>query len=166
VALTVPPTVPPSGTLPVSVAVTNNFAGHSIPSGVSFSREMWIELVVKDAAGHDVQVSGRLDANGDLPSDPDLAIFHAILRDANGNRTFFTFRAKSIDARSLIRYAETRTASYAVTVPPGTPGPLTVDATLHFRPVSPALVRSLQLDRLLPIQVFDMWTGEASVAVP
>jgi hypothetical protein len=121
---------------------------------------------VKDAAGADVHASGRLDANGDLPNDPDLAIFHSILRDVNGNRTFFTFRAKTIDATRLIKYGETHTASYSIAVPPGTPGPLTVDAKLHFRPVSPTLVRSLHLERLLPIQIFDMWTDTATVAFP
>jgi hypothetical protein len=163
--LSAPAAVTPGGMLALSVAVTNSFTGHSIPSGVSFAREMWIELVVKDATGADVHVSGRPAANGDLPSDPDLATFGAIMRDSNGDRTFFTFRAASIDESKLIPDGATRVASYSFQVPAGTPGPLTVDATLRFRPVPPSMVRDLDLDRLLPIEIFDMWTAQQNVAV-
>ena len=163
--LNAPPAVSAGGTLSVNVAVTNSFTGHSIPSGVSFAREMWIQLEVKDANGADVHVSGRPVANGDLPNDPDLAYFGSILKDANGDRTFFTFRAASIDESKLIPDGATRVSNYSIAIPLATPGPLTVDATLRFRPVPPSLVRDLDLERLLPIEIFDMWTSEATVAV-
>lgn len=163
--LNAPASVPAGGTLAVNVVVLNSFTGHSIPSGVSFAREMWIELVVKDATGSEVHVSGRPEANGDLPSDPDLATFGAVMRDANGDRTFFTFRAASIDDSGLLEDGATRVVSYSIPLPPAAPGPLTVDATLRFRPVSPSMVRSLDLERLLPIEIFDMWTGQKTVVV-
>lgn len=164
VDLHVPPTVPPSSALTVQMDLTNAFTGHSVPSGVAFAREMWVELVVKDAAAREIHVSGRLHANGDLPADPDLVQFGAVLRDGNGDRTFFTWRGVSIDESGLIRHGETRHVEWSVPVPAGTAGPLSVEARVRFRPVSPAMVRMLGQERLLPIEVFDMWTG--SVEVP
>jgi len=163
--LAVPPTLPAASTLPVQVTITNAFTGHSIPSGVSFAREMWIQLEVTDGLGREIHASGRPEPDGDLPADPDLASFGAILRDANGDRTFFTWRARSIDESPLVAYGETRVTTYDVAIPGGTPGPLTVRASLRFRPVSPSFVRMLALDRLLPIEIFDMWSDEKTVAV-
>ena len=165
VSLSVPPTLPPAATLTVQMDATNAFTGHAVPSGVSFAREMWVELVVKDAAAREILVSGRLDANGDLPSDADLVKFGAVMRDAAGAPTFFTWRAVSIDETGLLQPGETRHASWTVPIPGGTAGPLTVEARLRFRPVSPAMVRMLGLDRLLPIEIFDMWSGSTTVSL-
>jgi nitrate/TMAO reductase-like tetraheme cytochrome c subunit len=43
-----------------------NLAGHSLPSGATADRQMWVELVVTDEAGNVVLESGTLDENGDL----------------------------------------------------------------------------------------------------
>jgi hypothetical protein len=163
--LTVPPTLPPSGDFTARVTVTNAFTGHAIPSGVSFAREMWIELVVRDAADRVIHSSGELLPNGDLPADPDLAKFGAVMHDAEGNPTFFTWRARSIDESGLLQYGRARTAMYTIDVPESPPiqGPLTVQARLRFRPVSPAMVRMLDLERLLPIEIFEMWTDSRVV---
>ena len=49
-------------------------------------------------------------------------------------------------------------------VPSGA-GPLQVEVTLRFRPIPPGLVRDLGLDHLLPIEIFDMWSGSFQVDV-
>ena len=165
-SLDIPPPMPPGDTITVRVPVTNSFTGHAIPSGVTFAREMWIALVVKDANGTEIYTSGQLEPNGDLHVSPDLVKFGAVMRDANGDPTFFTWRAESIDESGLIQYGQTRTGTWIVPVPVGTPRPLSVTATLRFRPVSPAMVRSLDLERLLPIEIFDMWTETKSVPLP
>jgi hypothetical protein len=163
--LDVPPTLPPSGDFTARVTVTNAFTGHSIPSGVAFAREMWIELIVRDAANRVIHSSGELLPNGDLPADPDLAKFGAVMRDADGNPTFFTWRAVSIDESGLLQYGRARAASYVIDVPASPPValPLTVDARLRFRPVSPAMVRMLELERLLPIEIYEMWSDSRTV---
>lgn len=164
--LTVPPTLPPSGDFTARVTVTNAFTGHAIPSGVSFAREMWIELVVRDASNRVIHSSGELLPNGDLPADPDLVKFGAVMRDAEGNPTFFTWRGVTIDESALLQYSRSRTATYLIDVPASPPVqvPLTVQARLRFRPVSPAMVRVLELERLLPIEIFEMWTASKEVA--
>ncbi len=153
--------------LDLEFAITNDRTGHSIPSGTSFARDMWMEIEVRDASNALIYRSGWLEANGDLTAaDPDLVEFGGRLLDGNGDRTFFTWRAKSIDESRMIRFNETRDVTDAVSVPPGTTGPLAITATLRFRSFAPAQFRELGLDALLPqIEVFNMWTGNWSVGL-
>jgi len=164
----IPAQVSAGGTLDLGVAVSNELTGHSIPSGTSFSRDMWIEITVSDGTGALLYRSGWLEANGDLV-DPtvDLALvrFGSVMTDENGDPTLFTWRAVAIDETELLRYGATRQASYAIDVPAGTPGPLTVVARLRFRPLKPEILRAASLPELLPIEIFDMWSTSASVVV-
>ena len=64
----------PGGELYVTTTVDNLIDAHALPTGSTFNRQLWIELVVSDARGP-VYVSGDLDAGGDLrdhwsPLDP------------------------------------------------------------------------------------------------
>jgi hypothetical protein len=165
----VPASVAAGGTFTLSVSVANDVkTGHSIPSGTSFSREMWIEVVVTDGTGATIQRSGWLEANGDLVTtalDPDLESFGSIMRDAVGARTFFTWQAATIDESQLLAVGQTRVADYTVPVPVGTTGPLHVSARLLFRPMAPGILRLAGLDHLLPIEVFEMWSGVWQVSV-
>ncbi len=43
-----------------------NLAGHALPSGATAERQMWLEVIVRDAQGQVVFESGTLDENGDL----------------------------------------------------------------------------------------------------
>lgn len=163
-----PATVAAGASLDFGIRVTNDRTGHSIPSGVSFAREMWLAITVRDANGAIVYESGRLAANGDLPSaseDPDLTGFFARMYDAGGAPTPFAWLADTIDESGMLRYLESRRADYRVAVPDATPGPLTVELALRFRSLPPAVVRTLDLEEILPIEVFDMWTTSVLVDV-
>lgn len=59
-ALHVPPAIAAGEVLPVEVAVTNVGAGHNVPAGFSQERQVWLEVVVKDADGGDIYRSGFL----------------------------------------------------------------------------------------------------------
>ncbi len=163
-----PASVARGASLDFRIAVRNDRTGHSIPSGVSFAREMWIEVVVRDGSGAVIRRSGWLEANGDLVApgvDPDLVRFHSQLFDANGAPTPFAWEAVSIDESGLLPFLAVRAAGYSVPVGADVPGPLTVDMALRFRSLPPALVRRLGLERILPIEIFDMWRETRLVAV-
>jgi hypothetical protein len=122
---------------------------------------------VRDAADALLYRSGWLEANDDLTeADPDLVSFGSDLRDADGERTVFLWQAVSIDESRLLQYGDTRVAEYALEVPPGTPGPISVDVALRFRPFPPSRMRELDLDHLLPVEIFEMWSGSYAVPVP
>jgi hypothetical protein len=141
------------------VTVLNDRTGHSIPSGVSFAREMWIEATVSDGTGTTLLHSGSLHPNGDLVStaeDPQLAFFGAIAYDAQGHPTSMNFRAVSLDESRMIPFQESKSASYTTALPGGVTSPIHLEVVLRFRPVRPSMIRELALDRLLPIEVFEM----------
>ena len=49
----------------LNVAV-ENLAGHSLPSGSTADRQMWVETIIRDEAGNIVYESGTLDENDDI----------------------------------------------------------------------------------------------------
>jgi hypothetical protein len=150
------------------INVWNNKTGHSIPSGVSFAREMWMEVTVRDGTGTVVYRSGWLQPNDDLVTaaeDPDLVAFSAQMFDAAGLPTPFAWEAASIDESGLLPYLATRTASFTVAVPAGAVGPLTANMALRFRSLPPNFVRRLGLESILPIEIFDMWRETVMIAV-
>ena len=53
------------GTVEVGLALTNTGAGHNLPTGFVFARQMWVELVVRRANGELVDSSGLLAAPSD-----------------------------------------------------------------------------------------------------
>lgn len=166
---TPPATVTDGGSFGFTVEVENDQTGHSIPSGTAFSREMWFQVDVRDATGGEVYRSGWLiGPDEDLVTedvDPNLALFQSRIFDDKGQRTYFSWRAATIDESRLIGVGETRTAAYTVDVPTGTPGPLTVDVKLRFRPIAPEIARMVGESRLLPIEIFDMWSTSFTVAI-
>jgi hypothetical protein len=153
------PSAMPGAPLDFDVTIVNDRTGHSIPSGVSFSREMWIEARVTDGTGAILFHSGALHPNGDLVTemeDPDLAFFGALAYDAEGAHTSMNFRAATLDESRMIPALGSRTHSYSAPIPPGAIPPIHVDVALRFRPVRPSMIRELGLDRLLPIEIFEM----------
>lgn len=164
----VPLSVSRGGELSLELRIVNDRTGHSIPSGVSFAREMWVEVSVRDTGTLDEPLyrSGALAANGDLVKDSDLTFFGSQMFDAANQPTLFSWRAASIDESLLLPYEETRIAAYSVPIEQTVIGPLAVEAALRFRPVSPPLIRALGgLDHLLPIEIFEMWSDAWSVDV-
>lgn len=163
----VPGVASAGGSIDFDVVVTNDLTGHSVPSGVSFARQMWLEVVLKDADGVTLFSSGELEPSGDLPSvtvDPSLATFGAVATDAQGQPTPFNFRAVAIDESRMIPFRESRTTHYSIpSLPSPLAGPLDLQVRLRFRPISPAMARELDLERLLPIEIFEMNSAGAPI---
>ena len=164
-AVGVPSSVASGSTFEFGVSLTNNRAGHSIPSGVAFLREMWISVDVTDAHGGTVYRSGWLAEDGTLSDDPALTSFGARLIDFSGQATWFTWRAASLDKSRCLVFGETRVATYSVTLPAGVVGPLGVRVAVRYRPLPPGLLRALGLEALLPVEVFDLWSDKWTVDV-
>ena len=69
----------------LKVRVTNERAGHNLPTSLTEVREVWLEVVISDDQGRELMRSGTLDADNNLPKD--TVIFNAHAVDENGQDT-------------------------------------------------------------------------------
>lgn len=67
----------------IIVTVKNTGAGHNLPTGLTDVRQMWLEVVVKDAAGRTIFSTGVADANGYLPKGS--IVYNTVFGDGKGN---------------------------------------------------------------------------------
>ncbi len=170
--------VPAGQPFTVRVTISNDFTGHDIPTGTIFERQMWIELIVRDVAtGTELFATGTLDANGDLrnyhselvangtvPEDTHLVLFHGIPRKANGEETLFFWEAASVERLTIPAFAS-HTAEYTLTAP-SQPTDLEISVRLRFRSFPPYLLRAVGQDALIPeLIIFDMETDQRTIAV-
>ncbi len=169
-----PASAAPGETLVVQANVFNDKTGHSLPSGTTFERQMWLEVVVTGDAGDTVYVSGDLDANGDLRDrhseidpngDADLNVWTATIRDDAGDEEVTVFRATSIESR-LIRAGETDENQYRVAVPAAASGSLHVSVRLLFRPFAPYILRARGVGGLQSENpIFEMAADASDVSI-
>jgi hypothetical protein len=64
------------------VKVTNVGAGHYLPTGLTESREMWLEVIVKGPEGKELFHSGKVDEKGEI--DPEAVLYHTVFANAKG----------------------------------------------------------------------------------
>ncbi|MBI4228611.1 MAG: hypothetical protein HY693_02690, partial [Deltaproteobacteria bacterium] len=178
-----PQTVAPGSQFQVAVHVTNTGAGHHLPSGFTVERQVWIEVIIKDADGKLLFVSGDLDNNLDLrnrcsqdvkldaaPIDKYLINFQSEMLKVNPDGTeedvFLTSQANKF-VKHGIPPLETRTASYPISFPSDAKGPLTLDVKLRFRNFSPLLFDRLGLDESLKerLRIIDLASESRSIQV-
>jgi hypothetical protein len=163
-----PTSAAPGETLSVTVGVFNGATGHSLPSGTSFSRQMWIEITAANG-GNTLYRSGQLDPNQDLldrhsavdpNGDPDLFLFTSELQ---GGDDVSVFSATGITEHLLgVNVREART--YRVPIPAGAAGAIDVAVRLRFRPFPPYKARAQgETDVSTRIPIFDMAEANRTV---
>jgi hypothetical protein len=174
VRLAVPARVRSGTTLDLVVDVESLLDAHALPTGSTFIRQLWLEVIVRDASDRVLYETGTLDGNGDLRDhwsaldpygDADLVSFSSSLTNRAGQPELFPWRATEHFRRTL-QPRHTRTVTLFVPVPAGTPGPLAVSARLRFRSHPPYLLRALGLDALIPrLEIHEVDEASATVEV-
>lgn len=172
VTLDAPSSVEAGSTFDLALTVENRIPAHGLPTGTTFLRQVWMEVVVTDAAGDVIYETGTLDANGDLRDhwseldpygDHDLLSFSSRLIDARAEPTVFTWIADE-HASSTLPPGYVRTATLFVPTDDVGTWPLTVSARLRFRAVPPFLLRLVGLgDRAGDVPIHDLATATAQV---
>lgn len=179
----VPKSVTLGSQFQVAVHVTNVGAGHHLPSGFTVERQLWIEVIVKDAEDRLLFVSGDLDGNLDLrnrcsqavkldaaPLDKYLVNFQSEMIRVNPDGTeedvFLTSQANKF-VKHGIPPLETRAGIYPISVPLDVKGLLRVDVRLRFRNLSPLIFDRLGLDEKLKkrLKIIDMATESKVIEV-
>lgn len=98
--------------LELTVNVTNVGAGHKIPTGVTYIREMWLEVVVLNEQGETVFRSGYTDLQNNV--DPNAVFFRKLFRDKEGNLTNKSWLAQEIGFDRRIPPRGTETETYRI----------------------------------------------------
>lgn len=113
--------------------VTNDGAGHNLPTGVTDLREVWLEVTAKDEAGRVVYQSGAVNSDGTL--DPNATRFGVTLGDAERRPVHLhdIVRVRYVLEDTTIRSGETRDVRYAL--PLRDTSRVTVQVRLFYRAV-------------------------------
>ena len=177
-----PDKVAPSSEFEVEVKVTNTGAGHGIPTGFTAERQVWIEIVVTDANGNLLFVSGDLDSNKDLrnnhshevetgkvPLDEWLVNFQSkFIRGGPGGvpeEVLLPTRAFRIEKNNIMPF-QSKSGIYPVNVPSDAQGPLNVDVRLRYRNLPPYLLDFLGVGELKDrLVINDMATADKEIEV-
>jgi len=166
-----PETVLSSDPLSIKLIVTNN-VGHNFPSGVPFTRQLWLE-VFAEVGGDTIFKSGHLDENGDIydfitdPSksiDPQLNLFNTILYDAAGDSGASVENMAWVNDYTLPTNGS-RTVNYSIDLSSAPPdaGSINISVRLLFRALPPYLLRNLNLnDEIEQLIIWEIDTSTAS----
>lgn len=119
--------------LAVVAKVTNDGAGHNLPTGATDLREVWLEVTAKDEAGRVVYQSGAVGSDGTL--DPNATRFGVTLGDAERKPVHLhdIVRVRYVLEDTTIRSGETRDVRYAL--PLRNMSRVTVQVRLLYRAV-------------------------------
>lgn len=169
-----PPEVRVGETFDVTVTVRNEIPAHNLPTGSTFLRQMWLELVAVDGDGRELYSTGLLDANGDLKdhwsalepyADADLVSFSSGFVDGDGARTLFPWRAAEHTANAITPEHD-RTVTLFVPTASATAGPVSIRARVRFRALPPYLLRTLGMTeaQVAKLDIHDL--AEATLSVP
>jgi len=141
-----------SGICP-TIEVANTGAGHSIPTGVTEIRQMWLEIVATDDKGNVHFHSGALDEEGNIVQDPEPIMYYTWVKNAAGEYTtqFWNAVEKTRDHR--IAPGQSVKESLCIT----TGRTKTLSVKLQYRSVSPAGLKEVNASGTLEaIPVFTM----------
>ncbi len=157
-----PDTINPSDPLSIKLIVTNN-VGHNFPSGVPFTRQLWLE-VFATVDGDTIFKSGHVDENGDIYDfhiDPDktndsqLNVFQTVLYNNDGDSAVAVENMTWMNDNTL-PVSGSKIVSYTMDLPE-TGSELNISVRLLFRALPPYLLLNLnlidELDRLITWEI-------------
>lgn len=155
----------PGDQVDLFVSVKNNIVAHNIPTGSTFNRQVWLEVIATDADNNVLYETGTLDSNGDLKNywsdedpfgDDDLIEFGSRLTDVTGTPTVFSWRATEHHTNSLSPLYD-RTATLFIPTTESTNGPIHIEARIRYRGFPPFLLRALELSEYIDkLEIFDI----------
>ncbi len=143
------------------VKVSNIGCGHYLPTGLTETREMWLDVSVLDADGNELYRSGDLNEHGEI--EPDAVVYHTVVGDQNGEPTWKFWEATVVLFDYRIPPKGYRIEKYASYVTEDTKLPLTVRATLKYRSAPPHLLKTLMGEDAPEAPIIEMTNAELTV---
>lgn len=117
----------------LKVKVTNERAGHHLPTSLTEVRQVWLEVFVKDDRGNELFRSGTLTKDNALPKD--TVVFNAHAVDKNGQDTIFPWEITRFVDVNTIPPKGYKYGKYYFNVPKEVKE-ITVTSKLHYRSFS------------------------------
>jgi len=78
----------------ITVRITNNGAGHYIPTGLTNVRQVWLKVIVKDSRGKVIYTTGVPDKKGYISDNS--VIYNTVLGDGKGKPVDNVAKAREI----------------------------------------------------------------------
>ncbi|MFQ6031586.1 MAG: multiheme c-type cytochrome [Candidatus Zixiibacteriota bacterium] len=157
----VPATVKPNEEVAINILVTNNGAGHKIPTGLTDEREVWVEVTATDEEGRVIYRSGFLDEEGAI--EPDAVIYRTVLGDAEGKPTHKFWKATHVISDYRIPPRETLVEGYDFKIPKNAKGPIKIEAKLNYRSAPQETIDLLFGKGVVEVPIIEMSKKEATV---
>ena len=160
----VPDSISNLDTLVIPITI-ESLTAHSIPSGTSFNREAWLELLVKN---NDTIIysSGYINSNSQSLDygDENLLLFTSYLINDQGDTTNSVIDTHDIINNSLPAYSQ-RFKSYEFIIPEEIQGSVLVTARLLFRPFIPEFINEHHPEFIDNLPVFEMYSLSHSIII-
>lgn len=146
------------GVATLTLKVTNSGAGHYLPTGLTYVREMWLDVKVADADGKLVYRSGDLDEKGNIRKG--AVIYKTVLGEGGKERkpTFFLPAAVQILSDKRIRPGGHSIEDFTFSVPGTARHPLTFAVKMRYRSAPQWLIDELLGEKAPQLPIFDMAT--------
>ena len=146
----------------LKVKVTNARAGHDIPTSLTFIREIWLEISIKDDKGNEIYRSGWMDEHNEI--EPNATVFKAHAVDKDGKVAEYIWTVARFEERNTIPPKGHRWGKYAFNVPEDSKS-IKISAKLNYRSFSQHFVDHLLGEGKLDVPVIEMKHIELDVPV-
>ena len=139
----------------IPITITS-LTAHSFPSGVSFAREAWVEIIVTDSSGDILFQSGTTESDSTPldETDANLLLFTSYLLDENGEITGSVTDVHDL-INNLLPALGKRHYSYSIPTSENYKGEINIQLRMLFRSFRPAALSSHQ-DLLQNLPIFEM----------
>jgi hypothetical protein len=143
----------------IMVTVKNTGAGHSLPTGLTDVRQMWLQLRITDQSGTVLFESGVPDGNGYLPADS--IVYNTVFGDGKGKPVENVAKAREVLKNRRIPAGESLTERFNFS--PAAGRKLIVEARLLYMSASQKLVDHVAGKGALKIPVITMAEARKSL---
>ena len=152
-------------TLRFAVRVDNVGAGHYLPTGLTYVRQMWLHVRATGKDGKIIYESGAVGQDGRV--DPDAVMYKTVLGEGGKERqpTFFLPAAVQVLSDRRIRPKGHSVEPYVVPLSPEVKGEIEIAATLRYRSAPQFLVNELLGKGAPVLPIFDMASAKQKIAI-
>ncbi len=135
------------------VKVTNVGAGHNLPTSLTDVREIWVEVIIRNAAGEVIYSNGRLDDHRELDYE-NTTIFNAIAVDDAGKVTHMPWEVARFVKDTSIPPKGYDLSRYTFRAPEGEA--VTAEVRLNYRSFSQHMADVVLGKGVLEVPVVEM----------